>query len=217
MYQSDAFPDEHRGRLFMANIHEHAVLTDVLTPQGSGFVASHGDDFLMANNAQWIGFSMEIGPDGAVYVLDWHDADICGKDVHDKDTGRIFRVAPTNSLAENWEGRYSDLREMTDLQLADLQESESDWHARRARVILQHRASEGAIDAAAVEKLQTVFSDNANNDWRLRGMWALHVTNNLDAAVLQASLSDDDEHVRAWAVQMLTEDMERRRRSHLQV
>ena len=58
----------------MANIHEHAVLSDVLVPEGSGFTAHHGDDFLMANNAQWIGFSLEIGPDGALYVLDWHDA-----------------------------------------------------------------------------------------------------------------------------------------------
>ena len=29
----------------MANIHEHAVLTDILEPQGSGFVGRHGDDF----------------------------------------------------------------------------------------------------------------------------------------------------------------------------
>ena len=62
----------------MANIHEHSVLSDILEPKGSGFVAHHGDDFMLANNAQWIGFSMEIGPEGAVYVLDWHDADICG-------------------------------------------------------------------------------------------------------------------------------------------
>ena len=61
-----------------------AVLSDILTPKGSGFVASHADDFLMANNGQWIGFSMEIGPEGGLYVLDWHDADICGKEVLNK-------------------------------------------------------------------------------------------------------------------------------------
>ena len=79
----------------MANIHEHAVLSDVLERKGSGFTARHGDDFVMANNAQWVGFSVEIGPDGALYVLDWHDADICGADVLHQETGRIFRIAPT--------------------------------------------------------------------------------------------------------------------------
>src|SRR3546814_10607895 len=38
IYQSDAFPKEQRGRIFMANIHEHAVLSDVLERQGSGYV-----------------------------------------------------------------------------------------------------------------------------------------------------------------------------------
>ena len=41
----------------MANIHEHAVLTDILEPKGSGFVGHHGDDFLLANDPRWIGFS----------------------------------------------------------------------------------------------------------------------------------------------------------------
>ena len=56
--------------MFMANIHEHAVLSDVLVPKGSGFVAEHADEVMMANNAQWIGFSMEIGPDGMLYLSD---------------------------------------------------------------------------------------------------------------------------------------------------
>ena len=99
VYQSDAFPASQLGRVFMANIHEHAVLSDVLERKGSGFTARHGEDFVMANNAQWVGFSVEIGPDGALYVLDWHDADICGADVLHHETGRIFRIAPTESLA----------------------------------------------------------------------------------------------------------------------
>ena len=62
----------------MANIHEHAVLTDELVPTGSGYLGKEHKDFMHANNEQWIGFSMEIGPAGNVYVLDWHDAFICG-------------------------------------------------------------------------------------------------------------------------------------------
>lgn len=208
IYQSDAFPKEQHGRIFMANIHEHGVLSDILIPKGSGFSGRHGEDFAMANNAQWVGFSMEIGPEGGMYVLDWHDADICGSDVLNKDTGRIFRIMPTRSEAQNWPGRYDDLNKLTDLQLANIQTSPSDWHARRARVILQGRVTNRKLDGAAVASLQTLFQTGATVDHRLRAMWSLHVTKNLSAEELKTALTGKEPYVRAWAVQLLCEDQQ---------
>src|SRR5690606_32880885 len=106
-------------------------------------------------------------PDGALYVLDWHDGDICGKEVLDKDTGRIFRVAPERSLARDWPDRYADLSTLSDARLAELQLSESDWHARRARVILQHRATRRPIDGAARDALRALFDRHPDPDLRL--------------------------------------------------
>lgn len=206
IYLSDAFPEKYRGQIFMANIHEHAVLSDVLEPSGSGFVARHGEDFLLANNAQWIGFSMEIGPEGGLYVLDWHDADICGKDVLNKDTGRIFRITPQTSQAEEWDGRYGDLDSLSDEKLAALQTSRSAWHARRARVLLQHRAHKRELDPAAHRRLWDIFSHHENSDCQLRALWGLHVTQSLEASQLLSILDHSDDYIRAWAVQLLCED-----------
>ncbi len=206
IYQSDAFPEDQQGRLFMANIHEHAVLSDDLVPKGSGFVAKHADNVMMANNAQWIGFSMEVGPAGNLYVLDWHDADICGNSVRQKETGRIFRISPKQSLAESWDGRYSDLNTFSDSELAELQTSKSDWHARRARVILQTRATKAAINNDAIQILQIIFRTHQNQDYRLRALWSFHVTGNISQDELLTSLSDKDAHIRAWSIQLLCED-----------
>ena len=206
IYIGDAMPKKYHNRIFMANIHEHAVLTDVLEPKGSGFVGRHGDDFLLANNAQWIGFSMEIGPGGDIYVLDWHDADICGNDVVHKDTGRVFRIASTEVKAENWEGRYDDLETFSDARLVALQTSKSAWHARRARVILQHRAGSRKMDADALASLRELYKNGDNADYRLRAMWALHVAKQLSMSDLEAALYDKDEHIRAWAIQLGTEN-----------
>lgn len=207
VYLSDAFPKEEYGRLFMANIHEHAVLSDILEPQGSGFIGHHGDDFLLANNAQWIGFSMELGPEGALYVLDWHDADICGKEVLQKETGRIFRMYPKESLAENWEGRYEDLSTFSDEKLVDLQLSKSSWHARRARVILQHRTTSRKLDQNAAKKLHEIRLNHQNPELRLRGLWTSHITNELSESDLITTLKEKDPYLRAWAIQLLTEDL----------
>lgn len=213
IYQSDALPKKYHDRIFMANIHEHAVLTDILEPNGSGFIGRHGDEFMLANNAQWIGFSMEIGPEGAVYVLDWHDADICGNDVVNKDTGRVYRIASTEVKPKHWKGRYSDLSKMSDLELSNLQTSNSAWHARRARVILQHRAEQTGIDTLALRHLQTLFQQSQNSDHRLRAMWALHCVKELpwqqpsnDLPALQNAFHDPDQHIRAWAIQLACED-----------
>jgi putative membrane-bound dehydrogenase-like protein len=206
IYQSDAFPASEQGRLFMANIHDHGVLSDILTPNGSGFTASHGDEFMMANNAQFVGFSMEVGPAGDLYVLDWHDADICGGDVLNKDTGRVFRISPEKSLADNWSGRFDDLNKKSDNELVALQLSKSNWHAQRARVILQHRASQKALESSAVSALSDMLANNKNEDTRLRALWSLWITNNIGADKLVELLGDTDEYVRSWAIQLLVED-----------
>ena len=206
IYQSDAFPKEENGRIFMCNIHEHGILSDKLTPKGSGFIGQHGDDFMMANNAQWVGFSMESGPEGALYALDWHDADICGKEVLNGETGRIFRITPSVSQAENWTGRYSDLNAMNDAQLVDLQVSKSDWHARRARLILQNRAAKKVLSPTTHETLRQIFQKNTNADYRLKAFWALQITGGLSVPQLTDALNDSDIYIRAWAIQFLCED-----------
>ena len=208
IYQSDAFPKEHFGKAYMANIHEHAVLGDKLTQKGSSFVASHDSDFMLANNKQFIGFSLEIGPEGGMYVLDWHDGDICGKEVMHKETGRIYRITPKKTLAEDWDGRYTkDLKKMSDLDLAKLVPSKSDWHSRRARVVLQGRAAKGPINPEAIAQLKNIYENNPDPNLRLKGMWALHVTNSFSENDLQLALENNDQYIRGWAVNMLVEDM----------
>ena len=208
VYLSDAFPESEKGKIFMANIHEHGILSDVLVAKGSGFVGKHGDDFMMANNAQWVGFSMEVGPEGGLYVLDWHDADICGSSVLNSETGRIFRIMPTVSNAENWAGRYANLDEMSDIQLADLQKSKSEWHARRARIILQNRAFKGKIDKTATDRLFAIFGDKSDEPNRLRAMWALQIINELSEQNLKDALKDQNQYIRSWAIQFLCEEQQ---------
>ncbi len=93
-----------------------------------------------------------------------------------------------------------------DTELVALQTSRSDWHARRARVILQGRAAKGTLTAQARADLMTMFQTVENPDWRLRAMWALHVTGGWTSEALEKALADRDEYIRAWAIQLLTED-----------
>jgi len=202
IYLADEFPREYRNRIFMANIHEHAVLTDTLKPKGSGFVGEHGDDPLLANDAAWVGFSIETGPDGAVYVLDWHDGDICGNSLTLKETGRIFRLAP-----KNLPGAPSfDLATRTDRELVALLQHRNDWYGRRARLLLQQRAAAGRLSPDVPALLWQRFDRSDTAAQKLRALWALHVTGHLAADRAPALLDHAEPYVRGWAVQLLNED-----------
>lgn len=204
VYLADTLPEEYHGRLFMANIHEHALLSETLVRNGSGFIAKHGDDTVLANDPQWIGFSLEIGPDGAVYMLDWHDADICGNDVHDKDTGRVYRLAPEGTpYPTNF-----DLKKLSDRELVEMQLDKNDWYVRRARVILHERAEERGLSQQEHMRLWEMFKNQTDTGRKLRALWALHVTGGVSQKHLTGMLNNDDEYIRAWAIQLLCEDMD---------
>jgi putative membrane-bound dehydrogenase-like protein len=199
-YLADAFPQTYHNRLFMCNIHEHAVLTDVMEPQGSSFIGKHGDDFMPTNDLAWVGFSVEIGPEGGVYILDWHDQDVCGNAVKFPNSGRVYRIMPKDAKP----APRPDLGAMTDTELVELQWHANDWYVRQARTALQSRAASGVLDRSQVHtQLTEMFASAADTPKRLRAMWALYVTDGLTTQRLQELLHHDNEHVRAWAIQFL--------------
>jgi putative membrane-bound dehydrogenase-like protein len=199
-YLADVFPQQYRDRLFMCNIHEHAVLTDVMEPKGSSFIGKHGDDFMPTNDLAWVGFSVETGPEGGVYLLDWHDQDICGNAVKFPNSGRVYRIMPKDTKAEP----RPNLGAMSDTELVQLQMHPNDWYVRQARTLLQYRAASGKLDWSLVHaKLNEMFASAANAPKKLRMLWALQVTDGLSRDRLTELLTHDNEHVRAWAIQFL--------------
>ena len=70
--------------------------TDRLQRKGSGYAATHGPDFLKANDSWSQMINFRYGPDGSVYVIDWYDKNQChstNPDVHEKTLGRIFKIS----------------------------------------------------------------------------------------------------------------------------
>jgi len=199
-YLADAFPKQYRNRLFMCNIHEHAVLTDIMEPNGSSFIGKHGDDFMHTNDLAWVGFSVEIGPEGGVYILDWHDTDVCGNAVNFPNSGRVYRIMPEDAEKT----ARPNLKTMSDTQLVELQKHTNDWYVRHARTLLQTRAADGALDTRLVHsQLEQQLQTALTTPKRLRALWALHVTGGLSDSRLRELLGHQDEYVRGWTIQFL--------------
>ena len=188
-----------RDAIFMNNIHGYRVNTDHIRREGSGYTASHGEDFLKVHDSwsQWLNY--RIGPDGSVTAIDWYDKNQChspNPDVHEKTLGRIFNITH-----EKDEWVKVDLSHKTGTELAELQLHQNDWYVRQARRILQERGPDEEVHAM----LRDILENHPEVPRKLRALWALHVTGGVSEQNLQELLHHSSEYIRGWAIQLLME------------
>ncbi|HZT80056.1 MAG TPA: PVC-type heme-binding CxxCH protein, partial [Gemmataceae bacterium] len=214
VYQGGAWPSDYNGQLFMGNIHGHRINMDRLKRKGSGFVASHGPDFLLANDA-WARFiNLKYGPDGNVYLIDWYDKQAChhgDPKIWDRENGRIYKVSyrGTKPVAG------IDLSKKSDKELVELLLHKNEWYVRHAQRLLQERAANKKLEGGTREALAKIAFEHPDEVRQLRGLWALHVTGGLGEEEVfrlmrrnhyRHPLESDSDPVKAWAVQLLLEE-----------
>jgi len=204
VYLGDNFPDQFRGALLFNNLHGHGMNHDVATPRGSGFVGQHRPDFLMSNDRWHMGVATRVGPDGALYLSDWYDQQICHRkepEIWDRDNGRIYRISYGDP-----EPKAIDLASLSDAQLVDLQLHRNDWQVRMSRRLLQERAAGESFDGSATERgLWKILNESTDETRQLRALWALHVIDGLSAKDHLGLLKNASPYVRAWTLQLIGE------------
>jgi len=197
VYLGDSWPERYRGTFFTSNLHGHRLNNDLPRRKGSGFVASHGKDFLVSDDTMFTGLLLQTGPDGSVFLTDWYDRGECHtRDNPDRGSGRVYKIvygtpAPT----------HPDLAKLSDLDLVQLQLHRNEWYVTHARRLLQERGPRPAVH----EALWAMLRGNPDASHRLRALWCLHVTGGLSAADRLVLLDHADEDIRAWTLQMIFE------------
>ena len=141
IYLGDNWPARYRDTFFTGNLHGNRINNDQLLRSGSGYVGRHDEDFLLGRNPWFRCLTQKYGPDGGVFISDWHDVGEC----HDNDgshrsSGRLFKIVYRSPEPP----AQRDLGKLTDLELVALQSHPNEWQVRHARRILQERAHSGA-------------------------------------------------------------------------
>jgi putative membrane-bound dehydrogenase-like protein len=202
VYLGDTFPDAFRNHVFMCNIHGNRLNDDILERHGSGYVAHHNKDFLLANDPWFRGLSLQASADGGLFVSDWTDTGECHNyEQVDRSNGRIYKV--TYGKPAPFRG---DVAKLSDAELVKLQLHKNDWQVRHVRQVLQERAAAGKLEKGTHEALRTILGGNADVTRQLRALWALHVTGGADEKLLLEVLASPREELRGWAVQLGLED-----------
>jgi putative membrane-bound dehydrogenase-like protein len=201
IYLGDNWPDAYRGHIFMCNLHGNRLNQDVFERRGSGYVAHHGKDFLFANDSWFRGITLLYGPDGGVFLSDWHDTGECHNAETVQPCGRVFKVTYGNAAAVD-----VDLAKLSDDELVRLQLHKNEWYVRHAQRLLQERARDGKLAATVRPALRKMLDDPSDVRRQLRALWALYDVGGLDEKDLAGLLDRPEADVRAWAVRLLVED-----------
>jgi putative membrane-bound dehydrogenase-like protein len=200
-FDSDAYPEKYRGKLFMGNIHGGCINVDSLKRDGSTYFGSTEPDFLTANDQWFMPVVQKVGPDGSLYILDWYDRYHCYQDANrdpkgiDRLNGRLYRVRYKNTPRP---ASFDRSTEDTAGLLARLK-SANVYDRDIAQRLFTERLLNGQREAVALLE-KVVLDGSAPRTQRLHALWSLVGGQALPSAMHAKLLTHEDSTFRAWAV-----------------
>lgn len=208
-FDSDAYPEEFRGKFYMGNIHGNCINSDAHEPSNETYQATARPDFLSANDAWFMPVVQKTGPDGCLYVLDWYDRYHCYQDANrdpagiDRGKGRLYRIRYQDTPRA---GKF-DLSRERDEQLIERLHSPNVFFRDVAQRVLSERLRPGAEPGKRKVRLQTqqalmqlVADANAPRKARMHALWALIGSGPLEERFHAQLLNGKDPSLRAWGV-----------------
>jgi putative membrane-bound dehydrogenase-like protein len=205
IYQGDNWPASYQGRLFTLNMHGRRANVERLDRQGSGYIGRHEADILQAGDPWFRGMEISSGPDGGVYLLDWSDAGEChdSTGVH-RTSGRIYKVTQGKPKVKSSYFNRPAAVQREDVLLRQLNDPDA-WFARKAQQEFQAWNYRGGDLREIGRLLRHEFDDAPSTSLKLRYLWTLNAIDAADTSFLREQLRHSDEHIRAWAIRLLTD------------
>lgn len=215
VYRADLFPESHRGNLFVCDAAGNLVHRDVLSEDGVSMRASRaneGTEFLRSSDSWFRPVNLAVGPDGALYVLDFYreiieTAASIPPDILSKldlragaDRGRIYRITPDEAKPT----AYPNLQTKTNSELLELLSHPNAWHRLTAqRLLIERKASDAASE------LKRMAREGKNELGRLHALWTLEGLDELDEATVSAALDDSHPRIREHAIRLAEQFFEK--------
>jgi putative heme-binding domain-containing protein len=200
------FPESMQGDLLVGNvIGFQGILRYKIEDKGASFAGTEAEPILSSTDPNFRPSDLRIGPDGALYFLDWHNP-LIGHMQHnlrdpsrDREHGRIYRVT--------YEGR--PLLQPVQIdgaplpRLLEVLKEPEDRVRYRARLELSARDTDQVV-AAVGKWIGTLDKrDPAYEHHLLEALWVHQAHNAVNEGLLRRLLRSPDFHARAAATRVL--------------
>jgi glucose/arabinose dehydrogenase/lysophospholipase L1-like esterase len=203
---SRQFPDDMQGNLLVANVIGFlGILQYQIVDKDSGFVGKEVTPFVQSDDPNFRPVDIKVGPDGAVYFLEWQNPIIGHLQHHLRDPsrdhihGRIYRVTcPERPLL-----RPATIAGESIPKLLELLRQPEDRVRYRARIELSGRDSKEVIAAVDDWKARLDSKDPDYEHHLMEALWVHQFHNSVDETLLKRMLRSPDFHARAAATRVL--------------
>ena len=200
------FPDEMQGNLLVLNvIGFRGLLNYKLTEDGAGLKSTEVEPLLQGADENFRPVDAEVGPDGALYFVDWHNP-VIGHMQHnlrdnsrDKQHGRVFRVTyPGRPLL-----KPAPIAGQPVPQLLDLLKEPEDRVRYRAKIELSARTTKEVLSALQGWISRLDPKDPQYEHHMMEALWVQQWHNRVDEKLLTRMLRSSEPWARAAATRVL--------------
>jgi putative membrane-bound dehydrogenase-like protein len=204
IYDGGSLPAFYEGKLFGAEPLQGRVVLSDIQPDGSTFRTKDLGHPVVTKDRWFKPVDIKAGPDGAVYIADWYDAQVNHwrnyQGNMDASNGRIYRLKAKGARP----GKPFDLGKLSGPDLVKLLQNKNEWFRQTALRLLADRR-----DASLVPLLEKIIWDSSGQT-SLEALWALNLcsprepnrTIGLTEAQALKLLKHPDPFVRLWTVRL---------------
>lgn len=210
-YQGGLFPDSFNNVTFIAEPVHNLVHADRIIDNGATFTAKRvyeQKEFLTSTDAWSRPVQFYIGPDGALYMIDYYrqiiehpewmseEVNNSGALYNGSDKGRIYRITPSGTKPMNWCSKIN-LYAAPTAELVRSFSSSNIWWRRHAQRLLLDRN-----DSTASVHLKNLLDSTTSAIASVHALWALEGLRGLDPITLQKALRHRTAGVRENAIRL---------------
>lgn len=200
IYEADALPPEHRGRLFGIEPLQGRVVESEIKPRGSTFETRDLQYAVQTSDTWFTPVDIKLGPDGGIYVCDWYDDNVSHLEASEGKTdnrdGRIYRLTGKSASFL----KPFDLSKKSTAELVEFLNHPNRWFRQTALRLLGDRK-----DRSVLPVLQKNFRDNAEQ-LALESLWATYQIGGLDHLLALDPLKHPNPQVRKWAFRLICDE-----------